>query len=114
MLELTATWADAWNTAWFGAVDDLVRRRLADLDEACARVGRDPSTIRRTVGLRVHEPGRRGDDDRGTDAGAEGLADLFDQLAAVGFDDALIWSIEKSPTALERIAEARELHLARA
>ena len=113
MLDLTATWADAWNTAWFGRVDDLLRRRSADLDEACARVGRDPATIRRTVGLRVHEPGRLGDDARGTDADAAGLADLFDELAGAGFDDALIWSLAKSPAALERIAEARGLHVAR-
>jgi alkanesulfonate monooxygenase SsuD/methylene tetrahydromethanopterin reductase-like flavin-dependent oxidoreductase (luciferase family) len=114
MLDLTATWADAWNTAWFGQVDDLLRRRSADLDEACARVGRDPATIRRTVGLRVHEPGQLGDDTRGTDADAAGLADLFDELAGAGFEDALIWSLAKSPAALERIARARELHLARA
>lgn len=113
MLDLTAIWADAWNTAWFGRVDDLLRRRSADLDEACARVGRDPATVRRTVGLRVHEPGRLGDDARGTDADAAGLADLFDELAASGFDDALIWSLAKSPAALERIAEARRLHVAR-
>ncbi|NJD27763.1 MAG: LLM class flavin-dependent oxidoreductase [Chloroflexi bacterium] len=113
MLELTARWADAWNTAWFGRVDDLLRRRNAELDEACDRVGRDPRSIRRTVGLRVHEPGRLGDDARGTDASEDGLADLFDELAAEGFADGLIWSLEKSPAALERISRARELHLAR-
>jgi alkanesulfonate monooxygenase SsuD/methylene tetrahydromethanopterin reductase-like flavin-dependent oxidoreductase (luciferase family) len=113
MLELTARWADAWNTAWYGRVDDQLRRRAADLDEACARVGREPASIRRTVGLRVHEPGRLGDDVKGTDADAEGLADLFDELQAAGFADALIWSLEKSAAALERIAEARELHLSR-
>ena len=48
-----------------------------------------PATIRRTVGIRVHEPGQRGDDEKGTDADAAGLADLFDELAALGFDDAL-------------------------
>jgi FMNH2-dependent dimethyl sulfone monooxygenase len=113
MLELTARWADAWNTAWFGRVDDLLQRRNAELDEACERAGRDPGTIRRTVGLRVHEPGRLGDDTRGTDASADGLADLFDELAAEGFADALIWALEKSPAALDRIGRARELHLAR-
>lgn len=113
MLELTARWADAWNTAWFGRVDDLLRRRNGELDEACARVGRDAATIRRTVGLRVHQPGTLGDDARGTDASADGLADVFDELEAEGFSDALIWSLEKSPAALERIAEARRLHVRR-
>jgi FMNH2-dependent dimethyl sulfone monooxygenase len=113
MLRLTAEWSDAWNTAWFGSVDDRLRTRLRELDEACAAVGRDVSTLRRTVGLRVHEPGKRGDDQQGTDADARGLADLLDELAAVGADDALIWSLSKTPAALERIAEARQLHLGR-
>lgn len=113
MLRLTARWSDAWNTAWFGKVDDVLRERLRNLDEACEAGGRDPATMRRTVGIRVHEPGKRGDDERGTDADAAGLGDLFDQLAEVGFDDAIIWSLAKTPAALERIAAARDLHGAR-
>ena len=113
MLRLTAKWSDAWNTAWFGKVDDTLRSRLGTLEEACAAVGRDVGTLRRTVGIRVHEPGQRGDDEKGTDADAAGLADFFDELAAVGVDDALIWSLAKTPAALDRFAEARELHLAR-
>ena len=113
MLRLTAKWSDAWNTAWFGKVDDTLRSRLGALEEACATVGRDVTTLRRTVGIRVHEPGQRGDDEKGTDADAAGLADFFDELAAVGVDDALIWSLAKTPAALDRFAEARELHLAR-
>src|SRR5690242_13137494 len=57
MLRLTATWADAWNTAWFGRVDDRLRTRLHDLDENCAAAGREPATLRRTVGIRLHPPG---------------------------------------------------------
>ncbi len=113
MLRLTAEWSDAWNTAWFGKVDETLRTRLRELDEACAAVGRDAGTLRRSIGLRVHEPGERGDDERGTDADAAGLADLFDELAALGLDDALIWSLAKTPAALERISEARRLHHAR-
>ncbi|HEX3265412.1 MAG TPA: LLM class flavin-dependent oxidoreductase [Candidatus Limnocylindrales bacterium] len=113
MLRLTATWADAWNTAWFGGVDDLVRQRLADLDAACDAVGRDRSEIRRTVGLRVFDPGERGDDARSTDADAAGLADIFDELEAAGFADAIVWSISKSPAAIDRIGEARRIHVGR-
>ena len=113
MLRLTATWADAWNTAWFGAVDDVVRGRTSDLDAACDEVGRDRRSIRRTVGLRLHEPGQRGEDERGTDTDADGLAAIFDDYAALGYDDAIVWSLAKTPVALERIARARELHLAR-
>lgn len=113
MLRLTAQYAQAWNTAWFGGVDDLLRQRCADLDAACAEVGREPSAIRRTVGLRVHAPGTKPEGERGTDADAVGLADIFDELHDLGFADAVIWSLEKSPAALDRIAEARRTHLAR-
>jgi FMNH2-dependent dimethyl sulfone monooxygenase len=113
MLRLTATWADAWNTAWFGRVEDRLRTRLADLDEACAATGRDPASIRRTIGIRLHPPGEGADDTSGTDTDAAGLADLFDELAALGFADAIVWSLAKTPAALETIAEARELHRSR-
>ena len=114
MLRLTATWADAWNTAWFGRVDDRLRTRLADLDAACVAAGRDPATIRRTVGIRLHPPGEGADDKEGTDAGPAALADFFDELAAVGFDDVIVWSLAKTPATLEQIGEARALHQARA
>jgi alkanesulfonate monooxygenase SsuD/methylene tetrahydromethanopterin reductase-like flavin-dependent oxidoreductase (luciferase family) len=113
MLRLTATWADAWNTAWFGRSDDRLRTRLRDLDEACAAVGRDPTTLRRTIGIRLHPSGEGADDEQGTDADAAGLADLFDELDGIGFADAIVWSLAKTPIALERIAEARELHQGR-
>jgi alkanesulfonate monooxygenase SsuD/methylene tetrahydromethanopterin reductase-like flavin-dependent oxidoreductase (luciferase family) len=113
MLRLTATWADAWNTAWFGRVDDRLRTRLRDLDEACADVGREPASIRRTVGIRLHPPGEGADDKEGTDAGSAGLADFFDELEVAGFADVIVWSLAKTPEALETIAEARRLHLAR-
>lgn len=113
MLRLTARYAEAWNTAWFGGVDDVLRGRSADLDRACDAVGRPRDAIRRTVGLRVHEPGTKPEGARGTDADAAGLADAFDELEALGFADALVWSLAKSPAALDRIAEAREIHRAR-
>lgn len=113
MLRLTARWAEAWNTAWFGRVDDTLRQRTADLDAACDAVGRDRAAIRRTVGLRLHEPGEGRDDPRGTDTNAAGLADLFDELEALDFADAVIWSLARTRAALERIGEARRLHIAR-
>ena len=111
MLALTATWADAWNTAWFGRVDDRLRTRLNGLAAACAAVDRDPSTLRRTIGIRLFEPGTGSPEDpTALDAGAAGLADFLDELAGLGIEDALIWSIGKSSAAVERIAEARRLH----
>lgn len=111
MLALTATWADAWNAAWFGAGDARLRALLAGLDAACAEAERDPATIRRTVGIRLHDPGDGHGDRTGLAVDADGLAGLFDDLAALGIDDAIVWSPSKSAAALDRIADARRRHL---
>jgi len=113
MLRLTATWAEAWNTAWYGGADETLLARTRALDDACDAVGRKRDAIRRTVGIRLHEPGEGKDDARGTDADAAGLADLFDVLQGLGYHDTIIWSLAKSSAALERIAEARSAHASR-
>jgi alkanesulfonate monooxygenase SsuD/methylene tetrahydromethanopterin reductase-like flavin-dependent oxidoreductase (luciferase family) len=51
LLQLTARCAQMWNTAWFGAPDAELQRRLAALDEALAAEGREPATLQRTVGV---------------------------------------------------------------
>ncbi|HYK96481.1 MAG TPA: LLM class flavin-dependent oxidoreductase [Candidatus Dormibacteraeota bacterium] len=113
MLRLTARWADAWNTAWYGRIDDTLRERTAGIDAALDAAGRDRASLRKTVGIRLHEPGALGDDARGTDANAQGLADLFDELEAFGYQDALVWSVGKTTAAVERLAQAREIHRGR-
>jgi alkanesulfonate monooxygenase SsuD/methylene tetrahydromethanopterin reductase-like flavin-dependent oxidoreductase (luciferase family) len=50
LLRLVAERADGWNTCWVWTPDDY-RDRLAALERACARAGRDPSTVRRSLGL---------------------------------------------------------------
>ena len=56
MLELTARHADAWNLAWFGLPDERLGRSAGRALDACARVGRDPSTLGITVGVTVRYP----------------------------------------------------------
>ncbi len=48
MLALTAKYADWWNVSSTGIED--YRRLVASCEQACAAVGRDPSTLRRTWG----------------------------------------------------------------
>jgi len=55
MLRLTAQYADAWNTAWVGNVDAIAERR-ANMEQACAEVGRDPKTLDVTVGVNCAWP----------------------------------------------------------
>jgi alkanesulfonate monooxygenase SsuD/methylene tetrahydromethanopterin reductase-like flavin-dependent oxidoreductase (luciferase family) len=56
MLRILATYADEWNIPWRQTVEDLNEvNPLAD--EACRKVGRDPSTLRRSACLQVDLPG---------------------------------------------------------
>ncbi|MFN8590450.1 MAG: LLM class flavin-dependent oxidoreductase [Thermomicrobiales bacterium] len=52
MLELTARWADIWNSLSFqpdfAAQLAETAARCAAIDAACARIGRDPATLRRS------------------------------------------------------------------
>jgi alkanesulfonate monooxygenase SsuD/methylene tetrahydromethanopterin reductase-like flavin-dependent oxidoreductase (luciferase family) len=50
LLRLAAEHADGWNTCWVWT-PDAYRERLRVCEEACARVGRDPATMWRTLGL---------------------------------------------------------------
>ena len=57
MLRLTARYADAWQTAWFGLPDERYAERHANLLEACSTEGRDPATLELTVGVDVSADG---------------------------------------------------------
>jgi alkanesulfonate monooxygenase SsuD/methylene tetrahydromethanopterin reductase-like flavin-dependent oxidoreductase (luciferase family) len=50
LLRIVAKHADGWNTCWTWTPDEY-RERLTVLEEACARVQRDPATVWRTLGL---------------------------------------------------------------
>jgi probable F420-dependent oxidoreductase len=50
LARLIARRADGWNTVWAWAPEDYAERARA-LDDACRREGRDPATVRRSVGL---------------------------------------------------------------
>ncbi len=66
-LRLTAQHADAWNT--FGPVENW-RHKSAVLDDWCAKLGRDPAAIERTVAI---DPGDVADANAYIDAGATHL-----------------------------------------
>lgn len=50
LLDVVARHADGWNTVWTWTRADYLAR-LAVLERACERAGRDPSSITRSVGL---------------------------------------------------------------
>jgi len=52
LLKTAARVADGWNFSWLGSTDTY-RERSAAAAAACEAVGRDPKTLRRTVGVYV-------------------------------------------------------------
>lgn len=52
MLQLTARYADAWNTAWH-TDPAVVKERYEEFQQACATQGRDATNIELTVGTSV-------------------------------------------------------------
>ena len=80
-LRLVAEHADAWNG--FGPPETFAHKNRV-LDEWCAKVGRDPSAIERTVLIEVEDAGRL---DEYVEAGAEhiivGLKHPFDLTPAL-------------------------------
>lgn len=52
LLKTAAAHADGWNLSWLGSID-AYRERSRAADHACERSGRDPATLRRSVGAFV-------------------------------------------------------------
>src|SRR5215510_5571889 len=50
LLGIVAELADSWNTCWAWTFD-AYRERVVALEAACERVGRDPATVGRSLGL---------------------------------------------------------------
>jgi alkanesulfonate monooxygenase SsuD/methylene tetrahydromethanopterin reductase-like flavin-dependent oxidoreductase (luciferase family) len=89
MLRLTARYADAWNTAWFGQPGKRLGQRLADMRAALQAESRDPATLRRTAGMdrELTDPGQAG----GSFAGLTGeLARAIDPYERLGIDDLIV------------------------
>ena len=55
MLRLCAQYADYWNIVWANQISDLLPA-LQAIDAACAKTGRDPATLRRSVAMAVVLP----------------------------------------------------------
>jgi probable F420-dependent oxidoreductase len=113
MLRLVARYADAYNTAWYGAPDDRLRLQLAALDEAMDAEGRDPATMTMTVGVVARDPSRQpnGDDagDREIVGSVDDLAKAFDAHEALGIDHLIVILAPMDEASLDRLTKAIEL-----
>ena len=105
MLRLTARYADAWNTAWFGLPDGRLGQRLGDMHSALQAENRDPATLRWTVGMdcELTDAGQTG----GSFVGAAGeLARAIDAYERLGIDDLIVSLQPSTQQGLDRLARA--------
>ena len=105
MLRLTARYADAWNTAWFGLPDGRLGQRLGDMHSALQAENRDPATLRWTVGMdcELTDAGQTG----GSLAGAAGeLARAIEAYERLGIDDLIVSLQPGTQQGLDQLARA--------
>ena len=119
MLRLTAEYADAWNADWYVRPDEVPPVR-AEVDAACAAVGREPATLERTLAVMIDAPGwqpRPGADwptDMRADAppasgSPEELAELLRGFAAQGITHVQVWLEPNTPAGIEAFAPVLDL-----
>ena len=115
MLQLTARYADSWNSAWFGNPTQLGPRR-ADLEQACGEVGRDPQTLEVTAGVQVAYPDL-GDVPDGTDNAEKFLTGSAEEIAAglreydeLGVGHIIVNLMPNNAAAQARFAEALKVY----
>jgi alkanesulfonate monooxygenase SsuD/methylene tetrahydromethanopterin reductase-like flavin-dependent oxidoreductase (luciferase family) len=109
ILRLTAHYAEAWNTAWFAGPDKRLRERVTALDTALDEAGRDPSTLRRTVGVYVADPAVAPEESEAFTGSVDELAETLTRLGELGFADVIAILEPMNERSLDRLAEAREL-----
>ncbi len=97
MLGLTARYADAWNTAWFGKLDDRLDARLAAMNQALSAAGREPSSLGITVGVVVNDADKPDAVDR--------IDRLLEECRERRIDEAIVLLQPMTEAALDRLAD---------
>jgi alkanesulfonate monooxygenase SsuD/methylene tetrahydromethanopterin reductase-like flavin-dependent oxidoreductase (luciferase family) len=116
LMRCVARFADGWN-GWLAFDDNrpsAVRPHRETLDAACREVGRDPASLRRTVGISIAMSDARfgyGPFDLSTIA----LRGTSDEVAATlaafadeGIDDVMVYAFPLTPAAIEGFAPVLE------
>lgn len=109
MMRLVAQHADCWNGGYAARPEDLdeLRSKLAD---ACAEVGRDPSSLAITTELKVSYPDLtptpRLFGDRFATGSATDVASVLREFERAGFAHLMCTCSPNTPEALERLAAA--------
>lgn len=106
MIELTARYADLWNTDWVLPQD--LSPYTAALNAACVAIGREPGTLERTVAVRIDLLGVRHSPFGGfsgqTSGSAEELAAFLRAYAALGITHVQVCLGPNTPVGIEGFA----------
>jgi probable F420-dependent oxidoreductase len=112
MMRAVARHADLWNGAWYASPHDpVLLQRVADLERGAREVGRDPASIRRTVGVSVRYP------DAGPPEGPrqwltgspEQIAEGLRRFEDAGYEHAIVWLEPMTAASVRELARAVRL-----
>jgi probable F420-dependent oxidoreductase len=94
VLAATLPHMDAWNTwyDWYGNTPDGFAAKVRAIDEACERVGREPSTLARSacVLVRLGDDGERREEEGVTPLTRERVGDGLRAMAEAGADELIL------------------------
>lgn len=116
MLRLVARYGDAWNWwGWDETIDEIVERVapiVAELDQACAEVGRDSVEIKRTLDVySVVPPGSPPDASamsQPVSGSADEISETLLRLRALGIDEIRCDLTDKTEAGIEAMAPVVE------
>jgi alkanesulfonate monooxygenase SsuD/methylene tetrahydromethanopterin reductase-like flavin-dependent oxidoreductase (luciferase family) len=103
MLGLLATWADAWNTCWYGSTEG-VADKVAKLDAACSAVGRDPRSVIRTAGVNIAWDGYTGSRPNPFRGSVDETVAFLREFEALGFQHLCVGLDPCTPESVEAFA----------
>ncbi|HXJ63963.1 MAG TPA: LLM class flavin-dependent oxidoreductase [Actinomycetota bacterium] len=103
-LRMAARHADGWNTVWRWSVDDYAAR-VADARRICEEEGRDPATLRRSVGLYTLIGEDRADLERRYEALGGWMPGALSEPLERFAEGALVGTIEEAADTAGRFAE---------
>jgi alkanesulfonate monooxygenase SsuD/methylene tetrahydromethanopterin reductase-like flavin-dependent oxidoreductase (luciferase family) len=109
LLQLTAEFADMWNTTWTYSVEEVLPR-IAVLDAVCAEVGRDPDTIDRSCCVFIDVDGAKGvytqyGDGTPNPKTTDEVAAFIMSYAEAGIDHLMVWLDPYTEAAIDQLAE---------
>jgi len=108
MMRLTAQWADAWNTAWYGAPDLQVEERLETLRQAVETAGKPAGSVTATAGIIVRDPDQSVPDPSPKAIAVQELPEAAAGYRKLGVQHLIVSPEPMTPRTVELVSEAKQ------